>query len=41
MLMDLNSTPKPGESFPLALTFQKAGTQAVTATVDKPAGHGH
>lgn len=41
MLMNLKSTPKPGESFPLTLTFQKAGAVATTVTVDKPAGHGH
>jgi len=41
MLMNLKSTPKPGDTIPLTLTFQKAGAQSVTATVDKPAGHGH
>lgn len=41
MLTDLKSAPKPGESIPLTLIFQKAGAQTVTATVDKPVGHGH
>jgi len=41
MLMDLKSIPKPGDAFPLILTFQNAGAISTTAKVDKPAGQGH
>lgn len=41
MLMDIKGDPKPGDTFPLTLTFEKAGAKSVSASVDKPTGHGH
>ena len=41
MLMDVQGGLKPGDTFPLTLTFEKAGARSVSASVDKPAGHGH
>jgi periplasmic copper chaperone A len=41
MLMDVQGGLKPGDTFPLTLTFEKAGAKSVSALVDKPAGHGH
>jgi copper(I)-binding protein len=41
MLMDVQGGLKPGDTFPLTLTFEKAGPKSVSASVDKPAGHGH
>ncbi|MFC7332888.1 copper chaperone PCu(A)C [Rhodocista pekingensis] len=48
MLMGLKQPLKPGESFPLTLTFEKAGTVGLTAQVRAPgdepdahAGHDH
>jgi periplasmic copper chaperone A len=41
MLMDIQSGLKPGDTFPLTLTFEKAGAKSVSASVDKPTGHGH
>jgi copper(I)-binding protein len=35
MLFGLKQPLKPGESFPLALTFQKAGTVRVEVTVQE------
>lgn len=41
MLMDIQGRLKPGDTFPLTLTFEKAGAKSVSASVDKPTGHGH
>lgn len=41
MLTDVQGGLKPGDTFPLTLTFEKAGAKSVSASVDKPAGHGH
>ena len=36
MLTGLTQPLRPGESFPLTLTFEKAGTREVTVAVEKP-----
>jgi periplasmic copper chaperone A len=43
MLLDLKQPLKPGEHFPLTLTFEKGGTVTLEATVSKsqPAAHVH
>ncbi len=44
MLLGLKQPLKPGEHFPLTLTFEKAGAMTLEATVTKspaPAGHMH
>jgi periplasmic copper chaperone A len=44
MLLDLKQPLKPGEHFPLTLTFEKAGAMTLEATVTKSpmaAGHMH
>lgn len=41
MLMDVQGGLKPGDTFALTLTFEKAGAKSVSASVDKPVGHGH
>jgi len=38
MLMGLKQDLKPGDSFPIALTFAKAGQISATATVGAPGG---
>ncbi len=40
MLMDLQGALKPGQEFPLTLTFEKAGTVQVPVTVGKPGAMG-
>lgn len=41
MLTGVQGGLKPGDTFPLTLMFEKAGAKSVSASVDKPAGHGH
>jgi copper(I)-binding protein len=42
MLMDVQEAPKIGEKVPLSLTFERAGTVELHATVQAPgAGHSH
>jgi hypothetical protein len=44
MLLGLDKPLKVGQSFPLTLTFEKAGSRAVTVAVEKPgaaSGPGH
>jgi len=40
MLMGLNRPLREGQSFPLTLTFEKAGTRTVTVAVEKPGAAG-
>jgi copper(I)-binding protein len=40
MLMGLDHPLKPGESFPLTLSFEKAGTREVAVAVEKPGAMG-
>jgi periplasmic copper chaperone A len=40
MLTGLNSPLREGQSFPLTLTFEKAGTREVTVAVEKPGASG-
>lgn len=40
MLMDLKGALKPGQEFPLTLTFEKAGTVQVPVKVGKPGAMG-
>ena len=40
MLQGLNEPLQAGKSFPLTLTFEKAGTREVTVAVEKPAASG-
>ncbi len=40
MLMGLTRPLKPGESFPLTLSFEKAGQREVTVAVEKPGAMG-
>src|SRR5271165_5244212 len=40
MLMGLNGPLREGQSFPLTLTFEKAGTRTVTVAVEKPGAAG-
>ena len=40
MLMGLNGPLRQGQSFPLTLTFEKAGTRTVTVAVEKPGAAG-
>jgi periplasmic copper chaperone A len=40
MLMGLNGPLREGQSFPLTLTFEKAGTREVTVAVEKPGAAG-
>ncbi|MBV8338166.1 MAG: copper chaperone PCu(A)C [Alphaproteobacteria bacterium] len=40
MLVGLDSALREGQSFPLTLTFEKAGTRTVTVAVEKPGAAG-
>jgi copper(I)-binding protein len=40
MLMGLNGPLREGQSFPLTLTFEKAGAREVTVAVEKPGAAG-
>jgi copper(I)-binding protein len=40
MLLGLNGPLREGQSFPLTLTFEKAGTREVTVAVEKPGAGG-
>jgi periplasmic copper chaperone A len=40
MLLGLNQPLREGQSFPLTLNFEKAGSRAVTVTVEKPGAAG-
>ena len=40
MLMGLNRPLREGQSFPLTLNFEKAGTRTVTVAVEKPGAAG-
>ena len=40
MLLGLNGPLREGQSFPLTLTFEKAGTRDVTVVVEKPGASG-
>ena len=40
MLMGLNQPLKPGDTFPLTLSFEKAGQREVTVAVEKPGAMG-
>jgi len=40
MLMGLNGPLREGQSFPLTLTFEKAGAREVTVAVKKPGAAG-
>ena len=40
MLTGLNGPLREGQSFPLTLTFEKAGTRTVTVAVEKPGAAG-
>ena len=40
MLMGLNGPLREGQSFPLTLTFEKAGARGVTVAVEKPGATG-
>ena len=40
MLVGLNGPLREGQSFPLTLTFEKAGTREVTVAVEKPGAAG-
>jgi copper(I)-binding protein len=40
MLIGLNGPLREGQSFPLTLTFEKAGTREVTVAVEKPGAAG-
>ena len=40
MLLGLNSPLREGQSFPLSLTFEKAGTRTVTVAIEKPGAAG-
>jgi len=40
MLMGLNKVLRPGETFPLTLDFEKAGSRTVTVTVEKAGATG-
>ena len=40
MLMGLNGPLHEGQSFPLTLTFEKAGTREVSVAVEKPGAAG-
>jgi periplasmic copper chaperone A len=40
MLEDLDAPLREGQSFPLTLTFEKAGTRTVTVAVEKPGAAG-
>jgi copper(I)-binding protein len=40
MLMGLNGPLREGQSFPLTLTFEKAGAREVTVAVEKPGASG-
>jgi len=40
MLMGLNQALRPGETFPLTLDFEKAGSRTVTVTVEKAGATG-
>jgi periplasmic copper chaperone A len=41
MLLGLNAPLREGQSFPLTLTFEKAGAREVTVAVEKPGAAGH
>ena len=40
MLLGLTRPLRPGQSFPLTLVFEKAGTRAVTVSVEKAGAMG-
>ena len=40
MLTGLNGPLREGQSFPLTLTFEKAGTREVTVAIEKPGASG-
>ena len=40
MLMGLNGPLREGQSFPLTLTFEKAGAREVTVAIEKPGANG-
>jgi copper(I)-binding protein len=40
MLMGLNGPLREGQSFPLTLTFEKAGAREVTVAIEKPGAAG-
>jgi copper(I)-binding protein len=40
MLLGLNGPLREGQSFPLTLTFEKAGAREVTVAVEKPGAAG-
>jgi copper(I)-binding protein len=40
MLMGLNTPLREGQSFPLTLTFEKAGTREVSVAIEKPGAAG-
>ena len=40
MLLDLNGPLREGQSFPLSLTFEKAGTREVSIAIEKPGAAG-
>jgi periplasmic copper chaperone A len=40
MLMDLNGPLREGQSFPLTLTFERAGAREVSVAVEKPGAAG-
>ena len=40
MLLGLNSPLREGQSVPLSLTFEKAGTRTVTVAIEKPGAAG-
>jgi copper(I)-binding protein len=40
MLMGLNEPLREGQSFPLTLTFERAGAREVTVAVEKPGANG-
>jgi copper(I)-binding protein len=40
MLEGLNAPLREGQSFPLSLTFEKAGTRTVTVAIEKPGAAG-
>jgi periplasmic copper chaperone A len=40
MLLDLNGPLREGQSFPLTLTFEKAGTREVSVAIEKPGAAG-
>lgn len=41
MLTEVQGGLKPGATFPVTLTFEKAGAKSVSVSIDKPEGQGH